>query len=114
MTENIKKLLELATDKRELQDRLNKANQEELIAIARENGIALTDADFAQSSEISDDELGSVAGGSHTDCSCFMGGGGTGGGKDGVCACVGVGWGNCKDGSRRCNCGLCGAGYDTD
>lgn len=74
MTENIKKLLELATDKRELQDKLNKANKEELIAIASENGISLTDADFAQSSEINDDELGSVAGGSGEDSSCPWGG----------------------------------------
>lgn len=63
MTENIKKLLQLASDNEELKNRLNKASKDEIISIAKENGVTLTDADFEQSSEVSDDELNAVAGG---------------------------------------------------
>lgn len=74
MTEGIKKLLEIASRNEELKSRLNNASKEEIIALARENGIILTDADFAQSGEISDDELAAVAGGAGANSSCSRGG----------------------------------------
>lgn len=51
MTDNMKKLLELASDNEELKAKL--------IAIAKENDISLTDADF----ELSEDALNAVSGG---------------------------------------------------
>lgn len=63
MTENIKKLLELASTNEELKAKLTDASKDEFIAVAKENGIELTDADFEQSSELSEDELNAVAGG---------------------------------------------------
>ena len=43
---------------------MNTAVKNELMAMAKELGIDLTDADFAQDNELSDDKLGEVAGGS--------------------------------------------------
>ena len=63
MTENFKKLLELISGNEELTARLNNASKEEVIAFARELGITLSDADFEQSGEMSEDELNAVTGG---------------------------------------------------
>ncbi len=64
MTENIKKLLELASTNEDLKTKLTNVSKDDFIAIAKENGIELTDADFeAPQGEISDDELNAVAGG---------------------------------------------------
>lgn len=64
MTENIKKLLELVSNNEELKNKLNNAPREEFIAIAKEQGITLTEADFeAGNGELSEDELDTVTGG---------------------------------------------------
>lgn len=64
MTDNMKKFLELISDSEELSAKLNIATMEEAIAIAKEQGITLTDADFVlPSGEVSDDELDGVSGG---------------------------------------------------
>lgn len=112
MTENIKKLLEMLSTNEELQDKLSKASKDEIISIAKDNGITLSDADFEQSGEFSDDELDSVAGGKQ--CKCIFGGGGTGeSSKDNkTCACVISGWGHQNNGDLRCHCTGGGIGHD--
>lgn len=115
MTENFKKLLELATDNCELQDKLSKASKKELTQFASENGITLTDADFeALSGELSEDELTAVAGGKN--CYCAMGGGGTASEGEKTCACVAGGAGLMQEdwgGATRCACVLTGVGDRT-
>ena len=115
MTENFKKLLELASNDEALKTKINNASKDELIALAKENGIALTDADFeAGNGEVSDDELDSVAGGK--DCYCAMGGGGTASEGEKTCVCVAGGAGLMQQdwgGATRCVCVLTGAGQRT-
>lgn len=87
--------------------------KEELIALAKELGIELTDADFAApAGEVSDDEMDAVAGGA--DCGCFVGGGGEGGGQwdNKVCVCVTGGGGETGDGGCRCVCTVAGWGAE--
>ena len=135
MTENIKKLNELAGADEALAKRLTEARDKEaLTAIAAEAGVTLTEADFevmeaerkrvilAQGSEqLSDDEMNAVTGGDY--CFCFAGGGGVyRSGKDAsgnsaadlTCGCVGYGVGDQKhDGSNnttRCECAGWGEG----
>ena len=111
MTENMKKFLELISSNEELVAKLNNASKDEVIALAKEQGVTLTEADFeAQSAEISDDELDAVAGGKK--CTCIMGGGGTGEDKNGTktCACVGGGYGQMQNGDSRCYCAVGGWG----
>lgn len=113
MTENIKKFLELVSGNEELASKAKNASKDEIIALAKEAGIALTEADFeAQSAEISDDELDAVTGGKK--CICALSGGGTGESSTGTktCACVGYGQGDMKNGKMRCQCPLAGSGYD--
>jgi len=112
MTENMKKLMEAISANPELAERLENATKEDVIAIAKELGIELTDADFEQQpSELSDDELDAVAGGAKGDCFCPVVGGGTKGDKnDKACACVYAGVGKEKDGDNRCGCALVGHG----
>ncbi len=75
MTDNMKKFLELISGNEELTAKLNGASKEETIAIAKENGIELTDADFeAASGEIADDDLGAVSGGGEGRPVCFLNG----------------------------------------
>lgn len=89
MTENIKKLLELVSGSEELKDKLNNATKETVITVAKEHGISLTDADFeANKSEISDEELCTVAGGRYI-CSMF----GCDFGDLKVCSCTSSGSG---------------------
>ena len=109
MSENMKKFMELVSQNSELVAKINVADKNTLIAIAKELGIDLTEADLAQQAiELSDDELDAVAGGNI--CACAMGGGGGAGGKDAVCVCVIGGGGESKGGSARCGCVLCGTG----
>ena len=109
MTENMKKFLELVSQNTELVAKIDAVDKATLIEIAKELGIDLTEADFAQQAiELSDDELDAVAGGNI--CACAMGGGGSAGGKDAVCVCVIGGGGESKGGSARCGCVLCGTG----
>ncbi|MBP3638136.1 MAG: Nif11-like leader peptide family RiPP precursor [Clostridia bacterium] len=115
MTEKMKNFLEIVSGKDELTAKFGVMSRDELIHLAKEFGIALTDADFAQHAvELSDDELDAVAGGEV--CACVMGGGGTADESstshrsDAVCACVLGGSGENKGGYSRCVCVLCGGG----
>lgn len=111
MTENMKKLMEAISANPELAERLENATKEDVIAIAKELGIELTDADFEQQpSELSDDELDAVAGGVKGDCFCPIVGGGTKNDYAKACACVYGGAGKWKDGDGRCACILAGGG----
>lgn len=86
MTDNIKKLLELASADAELKAKLTNASKESIIATAKEAGIELTDADF----ELPDEELSTVSGGKGSDAAekkiienglhtaCIVSGGGFG------------------------------------
>lgn len=108
MTENMKKLLEVASSNEEFRNKLVSLSREDVIALAKEQGIALTDADFESHSEISDDELTNVAGGQT--CVCVFGGGGTASEGQKNCLCVSVGFGYMKDQLIRCYCTLGGGG----
>lgn len=97
MTENMKKfLMEISKDEA-LTAKVGAMGREELIALAKELGIALTDADLEKPAvqELGDDELEPVAGG------------------DVSCACVLAGAGYSTNGRERCVCGFAGYGYDT-
>lgn len=111
MTENIRKLLELISGNAELTARLNNASKEDVIALAKELGITLTDADFdpPENGEISENELETVSGGKQ--CYCYMGGGGTASEGEKTCACVLYGHGNWSNGSMRCTCPCIGDGW---
>lgn len=63
MTENVKKLLELASTNEALIEKLKKATKDEIIAIAKEQGITLTDLDLEPNGEIPEEELNAVSGG---------------------------------------------------
>ena len=120
MTENMNKFLELVSQNTELAAKVNVADKNELIAMAKEMGIDLTEADFAQqAAELSDDELDAVAGGGV--CVCVAGGGGSkkGASDDAkkywngldACACVLGGMGYYGNGDRiRCTCMVGGNG----
>ena len=140
MTENMKKFLEAVSKDEALQAKVNVLASEKetamagVIAIAKELGIELTEADFAQpNGEISEDELEAVSGGmtvtTQEDCGCPLSGsgqtvtdicicvaGGAGGGTldDGHvfgCACVAYGQGgDAKDDHTTCMCVLYGNG----
>ena len=114
MTENLQKFLEAVSKNEELVEKVGKADKEALIAIGKEIGFELTDADFEQPvTELSDDDLDNVAGGSDVSCACAFGGGGTADQNDKTCACVLAGVGYDKYRSERCLCGFAGYGYDT-
>ena len=70
----MKKLLEIVSGNKELAAKIGGMAREDIIALARELGVELTEADFAQKYELSDDELDAVAGGGR--CICSFGGGG--------------------------------------
>lgn len=110
MTENMQKFLTAVTQNDEMYSKLNEATKEDLIAMAKELGIELTEADFEQKpAELNDDELDAVAGGAACycpmtgvgvantakadSCGCVMGGGGQWSDKSCRCACVGYGQG---------------------
>lgn len=115
MTENMKKLLELASNNPEFQEKIRNATRENLIALAKEAGIALTDADFEVSvGEVSDNELDAVTGGKY--CYCAIGGGGSSEYSKTIqsktCVCVGGGGGETGSGATRCVCVFGGQGVD--
>lgn len=112
MTEKLKRFLEAVSANEELAKKASAASKEELIAMSKEPGIELTEADFKQdSAELSDDELNAVAGGKT--CVCVFGGGGERSKNDHVCACVAAGLGETADKHNRCTCVLGGSGYNT-
>lgn len=113
MTENLKKFLETVSKSDELTARIGSMGKEELITLAKELGIELTENDFVQKSELDDDDLDAVVGGADVSCACAMGGGGTKDSNDKACACVLSGAGYVKNGPNRCVCCFAGCGYDT-
>ena len=128
MTENLKKFLEAVSKDEALQVKVNalESNKETamagVIALAKELGIELTEADFAQpDGEISEDELETINGGGcptagtvNNSCYCAAAGGGGGKQKDEDiwgCACVAYGQGgDAKDDHTTCMCVLYGHG----
>lgn len=108
MTENMKKLLEIVSASKELAAKINGMGKEDIITLAKELGVELTEADFSQNCELSDDELDTVAGGGK--CICSFGGGGKASEGEKTCACVMGGGGEYSDGSVRCVCIIGGDG----
>ena len=113
----MKKFLEAVSKSDELTAKIGTMTKEDLLDLAKELGIELTDADFAESAgEMNDDKLNAVAGGGA--CYCALGGGGTEDSNDKTCACVAIGAGYSKRGDfsdpdyERCMCGLAGIGTD--
>lgn len=123
MNENTKRFFELLSKDEEMVKKVcSMTEMEEILALARELGIELTEADFeTPDGEMSEDELNSVTGGG--DCYCVMGGGGTKSTYDDVCACVLAGWGYYNDSFEpyasddnlvRCACPGLGSGNNGD
>ena len=115
MTENMQKFLELVSKDEALVAKIGAMGKDELIVLAKELGVALTDADLNKPAvqELDDDDLDTVAGGSDVSCACAMGGGGTKDTNDKTCACVLAGVGYDVNKAERCLCGFAGYGYDT-
>lgn len=113
MTENMKCFLAKVSEDKALAEKASKLEKDELIVLAKEMGVNLTEADFAQTeSNISEGELNSVTGGGN--CYCVAGGGGTDGEKDSACACVFAGWGRSTERHERCVCAMAGGGGTDD
>lgn len=110
MTENMKKFLETVSKNDELYNKFTGATKEELIALAKELGIELTNTDFEQpDGELSDDELDAVAGGAL--CACMLAGSGDdNNSNEKYCVCVAGGGGQFTNGDCRCMCVFGGAG----
>ena len=126
MNENLKKFLEMISKDETLKQKVLACKDLEkddvvrsVIAIAKEMGIELTEADIIAEKEAKDelaeDELTAVVGGGGCGCAMVGGGGGTDdddGNKYG-CACVAYGQGGdgrAKD--QNCLCALGGCGVD--
>ena len=103
MTENMRKLLEIVSKDEALTAKIGAMGMEEILALAKELGIELTEADLQKLAvqELDDDDLDTVAGG------------GTKDNNDKTCACVLAGAGYSTNGRERCVCGFAGYGYDT-
>ncbi|MBE5781791.1 MAG: Nif11-like leader peptide family natural product precursor [Clostridiales bacterium] len=116
MTENLKKFLEAISKNDELAAKVSNMTKDELIALAEELGIDLAEDDFAQKSELDDDELDVVAGGGV--CACpFVGGGVGNTNAEKSCFCTAGGGGEISDlagGGCRCVCVLGGGGKAVD
>lgn len=114
MTENMKKFLETVSSNDELYGKFTSATREDLIAMAKALGIELTEADFDQKTELDDDELEAVAGGSW--CVCAVGGSGTKSSDYGKsCTCILDGGGEySQKGGGGCRCACVGGGYGDD
>lgn len=117
MTSNMEALLTILSGNKELSQKFTQLDQRSMIDAAKELGITLTEADFSKpEGDLSEAELQAVAGGG--ECYCVIGGGGTQGGDDVVCACVAYGQGDVAEdsqyvgrrGSLRCQCFLGGTG----
>lgn len=112
MTANMKVFLEKLSGDRSLAEKASKLEKDELIVLAKEQGVVLTEADFVQpEGEITEAELETVSGGG--ECQCYLGGGGTRATYDQypACGCVLAGVGEDWDGDYdRCICALGGYG----
>ena len=114
MSDNMKKFLELVSKDESLKKKMMALNDMEPekaiqagIALAKELGIELIEADFAKEKSdggLSDDELDAVAGGGG--CGCAVAGGGDGPGY--TCGCFAFGSG----GDTNCLCPAVGGGTD--
>ena len=115
MTENMKKFLETVSKDAELSKKVGAMNKDELLALAKELGLALAEEDLIKpAQELEDDDLDTVAGGLDAECACVMGGGGKKDHDDKTCACVMTGFGYDKQGNARCGCAACGYGKDNE
>jgi len=115
MSDNMMKFLTAVSRDSELTAKVGNMGMEELLALAKELGLELTEADLTRPAvqELNDDELDAVAGGVDVSCACAMGGGGTKDNNDKACACVICGGGFTKSGRERCVCGIAGYGCDS-
>ena len=114
MTKNLQDFMAAVSNDKELIEKINQESDlKVIIAIARDMGFELTEADFAgEPEELSEAELDAVAGGTPVSCACVLGGGGTKDHNDKTCACVAAGFGYTKSGKRRCFCAAGGCGYN--
>ncbi|MBP3648870.1 MAG: Nif11-like leader peptide family RiPP precursor [Clostridia bacterium] len=114
MTENMKNFLAKVSEDKALAEKASKLERAELIALAKELGFELTEADWAQpEGEISEGEMDDVVGG-YKRCICVLGGGGKADSEGDACGCVGLGFGISKsNGEMRCACSNAGTGYNT-
>lgn len=118
----MEKLQELLESNAELKAKIETLNKDpqttaaDFIALVREYGVEITEADFRPTpagGEVSDSELEAVAGGGK--CVCVAGGGGKEDASHGTCACVVGGCGLRKDTDQwnlqhDCKCPLLGSG----
>lgn len=112
MTGNMKEFLKKLSENKELAENATKLGKEALIALAKELGFELTEADFAQPEEaLNDQELAAVTGGEK--CLCVAAGGGTKDDDSKACGCVAAGAGYHDNGEQRCFCVMGGSG-DSD
>lgn len=113
MTENMKNFLAKVSEDEMLVEKTCKLGKDELIALAKELGLELTEADFfAPEGELEEGELNTVAGG-YQRCACAVGGGGKEDSQGEACACVISGMGISKlNAETRCFCVAVGTGYD--
>ncbi len=111
MTENLKKFLEAVSQNAELAAKIGSMGMADVLALAKELGFSLTEADFGKSGELADDELDAVAGGGA--CACVFGGGGKEDSNDGLCVCAAYGYGIDKNDDKRCICPAVGGGTNS-
>lgn len=109
MTENMKKFLEKVSADAALAKKAMQLELADLIALAKELGFDLTDADFARpEGEISASEMEALTGGKK--CLCVAAGGGTKDDDSKACGCVAAGAGYHDNGEQRCYCIMGGSG----
>ena len=116
MTDRLKSFLEAATQDRAYFEKLKTAKTlEEVIALAKEKGFALSAEDLRpdENRQLSEDELVTVAGGAV--CACVAGGGGDAGRVDDLCICALAGEGEYwaqeeRQQDIRCVCVVVGGG----
>ena len=109
MTQNMEKFLAKLSADAELAKKAITLDKDALIALAKELGFDLTDADFAKpEGEVSLNELAAVTGGG--DCLCVAAGGGTRDEDSKPCGCVAAGGGYHDNGEQRCYCIVGGSG----
>lgn len=110
MTGNMKAFLKKLSGNNELAEKAAKLDKESLIALAKELGFELTEADFVQpEGEISENEMDAVVGG-YKQCVCAYGGGGAEDDQGNKCVCVVWGTGRSKE-TNKYRCGCFGAGH---